>query len=96
MALGEHNGGVQHTRGNVPGWMINSYTLGLRITSPTISTDDIRNSETIGAELVPEIPFHCLIEYATARSVEADARRYPPGTNMRRIALVYKFPWAEC
>jgi hypothetical protein len=92
MTLNEHNDCKPIKHGNVTGWMINSYTLGLRITSPTISMDDIRNSETIGTELVPEIPFHCLVEFAGARNVEAEARRYPPGVNMRRIALVYKSP----
>jgi hypothetical protein len=82
-------------RGNVYGWLINDYTLSLNFVCSVLTMTEVEDSELVREELIPNQPFHCLIENTGTRRTDPETRRYPPSAYTRKIALVYGSPVAR-
>jgi hypothetical protein len=79
-------------RGNVYGWLINEYTISLNFVCPVLTMTEVLDSERVRDALLPDTPFHCLIENTGTRQTDPKTRRYPPSAYARKIALVYGSP----
>ena len=82
----------RQSRGNVRAWLVNAYTVSITYDSSYVTMEDIKDSEQLIHELLPDCARYVIADMPRLRGSSPGARRHPPLPHTRGVALIYASP----